>query len=69
MIYALVKNKRDVKDELSVNSLVAITDKYIQGHEVNYAVLKQLTNGDTLVIENVLCLGKNVNEIIRSIYA
>lgn len=66
MIYALVNSKKQQGTE-NIGSLAAIVDKRIQGDVVNQRILKQLEPQDTLVIENVTVLGKNVNEIVNAL--
>lgn len=64
-IYALVSNKKQ-KGE-NIGSLAAIIDEYIQGDMVTQNLLKKFNPEDTLVIENVCYLGKNINEIITAL--
>lgn len=64
-IYALVSNKKQ-KGE-NIGSLAAIIDEYIQGDMVTQNLLKKFNPEDTLVIENVVALGKNVNEIVNAL--
>lgn len=64
-IYALVSNKKQ-KGE-NIGSLAAIIDEYIQGDMITQNLLKKFNPEDTLVIENVCYLGKNINEIITAL--
>ena len=41
-----------------------IIDEYIQGEAITQSLLHKLKPEDTLVVENVLSLGKNINEIV-----
>lgn len=64
-IYALVSNKKQ-KGE-NIGSLAAIIDEYIQGNMVTQNLLKKFNPEDTLVVENIIALGKNVNEIVTAL--
>ncbi len=64
-IYALASNKKQ-KGE-NIGSLVAIVDEYIQGDMVTQSLLKKFNPEDTLVIENVTFLGKNVHEVVNAL--
>ena len=70
-IYALINSKtqKNIKDILSTNdaSLAGIVCEYIQGDRVNQEILIKLKPQDTLVVENVLALGKDLNEIINTL--
>lgn len=66
MIYALVNNKKQ-KDAEKIGSLAAIVDEYIQGDIVTPKILAKLAPQDTLILENVAFLGKNINEIVTAL--
>lgn len=65
-IYALVNNKKQ-QGTANIGSLAAIVDTYIYGNVVNQKILAKLESQDTLVVENVSALGKNVNEIVNAL--
>ena len=65
MIYALIDKKQFKKSEdFLFGSLTAMIDEYLDGEIITPKLLKKLTSKDTLVVKNVLALGKNVNEIV-----
>lgn len=72
MIYALITNgkadrKKKQEDSLFVDSLTAVIDEYIYHDSVDFEILEKLKPQDTLVIENILALGKSINEIVSAL--
>ena len=66
-IYALINNKKQSDKEhhdSAKGSVGIIIDEYIQGEAITQSLLHKLKPEDTLVVENVLSLGKNINEIV-----
>ena len=50
-----------------LGGFAAVVDEYIKGDMVTPSLLKRLNSNDTLVVENILSLGQNVNEIVTAL--